>query len=356
MRPARIPALIAALALLLALPARAAAGGTDDPLISRSYAEGVYRAEVTAALDAVAAPAPAGVANTAGLTVTEMHAGDTATLADGQQLILLSGDVGLTVASGSLINCTLGRGSTGGAARQCHRYVACLGARITATCASERAVLALSPAVRTEVTERPIQTDVPADGLPFADVLPGDWFYADVAGAWARGLVNGMDATHYAPGENITLAQAVKLAACMHQSDQSGAVTLQNAADGQPWYYTYVGYALEQGILDEMPLTGWDAPIDRSGFVRIFYRALPAERYTPINTIPDGAVPDVPTDSAIAREVYGFYAAGILTGYNAAPGRPAHAFGPDTAITRAEVAAIMNRMFDPAARVRFDMT
>ena len=108
--------------------------------------------------------------------------------------------------------------------------------------------------------------------------------------------------------------------------------------------------------MDEMPAGGWDAPIDRAGFVRLFYRALPESEYTPLNTLNANAIPDVPMSADVAREVYAFYAAGILTGYTEGGGRKAHEFGADTFISRAEVATIMNRMFDPAARVRFEIT
>lgn len=356
----RILALAAVLALLLAVPALAAAGGADDPLISRSHAEGTFRGEVGAALDAAAANAihsAAGGADRAdGLTVVTMNPGDTVTLRDGQQLVLLSGAVRLTVGSGNLVNATLGRGSTGGDARTGHRYVVWGGASVTATAGAKGAAVAASPKAQTALTETPTPSPAPAGDLPFVDVAESDWFCSDVAGAWRRGLVNGMDATHYAPQGKLTLAQAVKLAACMHQLYHEGAVTLTNAEGNTPWYYTYAGYALEYDILGEMPLSGWDEPIDRAGFVRLFYRALPESEYAVLNTIYDGAIPDVATDADIAKEVYAFYAAGILTGYTADGVHQAHAFGPDTDISRAEVATIMNRMFDPAARVRFEMT
>ena len=359
----RIPALCLLLTLLLSVPALAVAGGADDPLISRSYVEGTFRAEVGEALDAAADRALSASASDAqrsdGLTVVTMNAGDTVTLSDGQQLVLLSGGVRLTLGSGSLVNATLGRASTGGDARTGHRYVAWGGATVVAEAGAKGATAAVSPRADMRLSDKPAPkpVDPETEGeLPFVDVLADDWFYADVAGAWRRGLVNGMDATHYAPRDNMTLAQAVKLAACMHQLWHDGEVTLENAGGNDPWYYTYVGYALEYDILEEMTLTGWDEPIDRAGFVRLFYRALPAEEYTVINTIYDGAIPDVPTDAAIAREVYGFYAAGILTGYTDDGVHRAGAFDPAGQISRAEVATIMNRMFDPAARVRFDMT
>lgn len=369
MRHNRIIALAAVLALLLAVPAIAAAGGADDPLISRSWVEGTFRGEVGAALDAAAAAAvldAAGGARSDGLSVVALAPGDTVTLRDGQQLVLLSGGVRLAVEEGNLINATLGRGSSGGDARTGHRYVAWGGASVVAAAGEAGAAVAASPKAQTALTGTPAPSPSPepspepspppAEALPFVDVAESDWFFSDVAGAYRRGLVNGMDATHYAPQGKLTLAQAVKLAACMHQLYHDGAVTLTNAEGNTPWYYTYAGYALEYDILEEMPLTGWDAPIDRAGFVRLFYRALPESEYGAINTIYDGAIPDVATDADIAKEVYTFYAAGILTGYTADGVHRAHAFGPDTDISRAEVATIMNRMFDPDARVRFEMT
>ena len=78
--------------------------------------------------------------------------------------------------------------------------------------------------------------------------------------------------------------------------------------------------------------------------------------------VPQGGIPapdvqteDVPADADIAREVYAFYAAGILTGYTDDGVHRAGAFDPGGQITRAEVATIMHRMFEPDARVRFEM-
>ena len=353
MKHKRIFALALLLALLLALPALGGPGDADDPLISRSYAEGAFRSQVGAALDAAASRAVSerkAAAEAQGLTVLTLRAGETLTLRDGQQLILISGGVRLEIGSGSLTNATLGRTSTGGDARIGHRYVVWGGAAVTATAGHQGAAAAVSPRLAGTVGGT-----TPSDGLPFADVAESDWFYSDVAGAYRRGLVNGMDATHYAPQSSMTLAQAVKLAACMRQLYEEGAVTLANAGGGEPWYFSYARYALEHGIMDEMPAEGWDAPIDRAGFVRLFYRALPESEYTPLNSIGAGAIPDVPMSADVAREVYAFYAAGILTGYTAGNGRQAHEFGADTFISRAEVATIMNRMFDPAARVRFEL-
>ena len=49
--------------------------------------------------------------------------------------------------------------------------------------------------------------------LSFTDVSTSDWFYNDVKSAVALGLINGKSATSYAPNDNLTYAEAIKLAA-----------------------------------------------------------------------------------------------------------------------------------------------
>ena len=56
-----------------------------------------------------------------------------------------------------------------------------------------------------------------AADLPFTDVSTSAWYYNDVKSAYDTGLINGMDATTFAPESNMTYAQAIKLAACMNQ-------------------------------------------------------------------------------------------------------------------------------------------
>ena len=361
MKYKRITALAALLALVLALPVLAAAGDGSDPLISKSYIDGTWRVELSAALDAVCGRAVNrfrdAAAKDPGLHTLTLAAGDAVTLRDGQQLVLVSGGVRFSIAAGRLVNCTLGRESSGGDARTGHRYVAWDGAEVAAVSAGGAVVLCSAGAESTAVPPAPTETPTPTPtpDCPFTDVPAGIWYYDDVVSAHRRGLVNGMTDTTYVPQGNLTLAQAVKLAACMHQLWYDGAVTLKNAEAPRNWFVSYAEYALAQGIMDSLPDSGWNAVIDRANFVRIFYRALPETAYEAINAVAAGAIPDVGPDDPTAAEIYAFYAAGILTGYAEGNGRAAHEFGAQSAITRAEVATIMNRMFDPAARVRFEI-
>lgn len=336
--------------LLLSVPVLAA-GGADDPLISKSYVEETFLPQLRAGLQAVVErfvraytanlPAPR-----AGLKTLRLAQGDTVSLSAGQQLTLLSGSVRLQLERGTLLNVSQGRSSTGGNARLANRYILCGNSAATA--------VATGPALVTvSVGARVNAGPATPGGCPFRDVASGAWYYADVVSAYERGLVNGVTEQTFEPQSSLTVAQAMKLAACMHQLYHSGQVRLQPAASG-PWYSPYVDYALENGIAETRP-TDYDAAVTRGAFIKLFFNALPEKEYTKQNLIMDGAIPDVATDAPLAKQVYIFYEAGILTGYTADGNYLDHAFGPDSNITRAEVATVMNRMFDPSARIKFTM-
>ncbi len=184
-----------------------------------------------------------------------------------------------------------------------------------------------------------------AEGLNFTDVAESDWYYNDVKSAVELGLVNGKSDTEYAPNDNLTYAEAIKLAACMNQLYVEKAITL---APGTPWYQTFVDYCTEKGITTKA--YDYTAYATREGYMEIFANALPSEGLAEINYIPDGAIPDVPATSEYAAGIYKLYRAGILAGVDAA-----HNCNPTANITRAEVAAILTRMMNADKRVAFDM-
>ena len=189
---------------------------------------------------------------------------------------------------------------------------------------------------------------LPEKKLPFVDVLTSDWFYADVEAAWKDGLINGMTATTFEPEGQITLAQAIKLAACMNQKANTGKVTLSN---GSPiWYSSYVQYAIEKGIIREGQFTDYDRAATRAEFAQIFAAALPESSYTAMNTVGENKIPDVKISDSYGAAVYKLYRAGILTG-NDAQGT----FAPNTNIKRSEVAAIVNRMMHTDARISISL-
>ncbi|WP_422484811.1 S-layer homology domain-containing protein [Gudongella sp. DL1XJH-153] len=178
--------------------------------------------------------------------------------------------------------------------------------------------------------------------FPFTDVADSSWYRNDVEIAHKNGLIDGKTPTLYYPDDNMTVAEAIKLAASMHQLYYDGVVTLTNGSPN--WYSSYVNYALAYNIIDgEYP--DYNAKVSREEFVHIFYSALPSTEYGDIKSVGDGAIPDVPMSGNYAGEIYGFYRAGILTGSDSAG-----TFNPESNIKRSEVAAILTRMFDSSVR------
>ena len=193
-----------------------------------------------------------------------------------------------------------------------------------------------------------------AAGSTFTDVPKDAWYSSYVDAANKMGLVNGMTETTFVPKGELTVAQAVKLAAVMNQKYTTGAVSLTN---GTPWYTTYAAYCRDNGILApdgssegltyDKVMAEPNRPITRGEYAWLFSRALPDEALPARNTIPDGSIPDVGSlDSATRLGIYKLYRAGVVNG-NDAKGT----FLPASQIKRSEVAAIVVRMMDAGTRV-----
>ena len=183
--------------------------------------------------------------------------------------------------------------------------------------------------------------------FPFTDVPVDAWYRLDVEAACKNGLINGKTATIFAPNDEMTLAEAVKIAACMHQLYHEGTVTLENTSAPGAWYIAYMDYAWDVGIiLSEHAYDRANDPITRYEFVDTFYKALPESEYPAINDIADGWIPDVDIGQTFIyiSRVYAFYRAGILTGDETG------AFNGDSTIKRSEVSAIITRMLNVGAR------
>lgn len=204
-----------------------------------------------------------------------------------------------------------------------------------------------TPPVSPGTPSVPTKPGVPErDSFPFTDVSRSSWYYDSVRTAWEKDLIDGVTRTLYKPDDTLTVAQAIKLSAALHQMlSNNGKVTLRN---GSPyWYSSYVSYAVDNGIIEKMYLdytpAQMNASVKRNEFVHIFYGAM--SDYRQINTVADNKIPDVITTDTYALEIYTFYRAGILTGSD-----KNGTFYPTNDIKRSEVAAILSRMYDKTTR------
>lgn len=174
----------------------------------------------------------------------------------------------------------------------------------------------------------------------FSDVSTADWFYENVRASYEYDLINGFADGKFHPDENLTIGQAVKLAACLNSLYSGGTADF---AASTPWYQTYVDYAQRNGILTQT-YADYNAPATRSVFASVLAGALPRGALQPINSIADGAIPDVSMTTENADAIYLLYRAGVLIGSNGGQ------FKPSDSIRRSEAAAIITRMAVPSLR------
>ena len=182
---------------------------------------------------------------------------------------------------------------------------------------------------------------VPED-FPFYDVDANDWFYGAVKSAWEQELIDGVTARYFKPDSTLTVAQAIKLAAALHQKQSVGFVTLQNG--GTHWYDNYVNYAVANGLIEaayqNKSAEDMNKAVTRAEFVHILSKLLSTGAINTVNTIPD-----VKSGDAYADEIIAFYRAGILTGSDRLG-----TFHPESSLKRSEAAAILVRLYDATQR------
>ena len=180
------------------------------------------------------------------------------------------------------------------------------------------------------------------DDFPFYDVDSNDWFYEPVKSAWANELIDGVTARYFKPDSTLTVAQAVKLAAALHQKQSVGFVTLQNG--GIHWYDNYVNYAVANSLIEaayqSKSAEDMNKAVTRAEFVHILAKLLNAGTINTVNNIPD-----VKSGDAYADEIFAFYRAGILTGSDRLG-----TFHPESSLKRSEAAAILVRLYDATQR------
>lgn len=182
----------------------------------------------------------------------------------------------------------------------------------------------------------------------FSDVNEGQWYGTQKQGVIKRacelGIMNGVGGGRFDPDGSITYAQAVKMAAVVHDIFTGGSGSFEM---GNPWYQVYQDYAVNNAIAGKTNTVenGYfrfdpNQKATRLQVAQLFYAAIPSAYLEKINNIDQ--IPD--SSDAI---VMALYRAGVLTGD---ANRCFNSYSP---ITRAEAAAIVARLVIPESRVRF---
>ena len=114
----------------------------------------------------------------------------------------------------------------------------------------------------------------------FSDVSSSDWFYENVRASYEYDLINGYNDGKFHPDDDLTIAQAVKLAACLNSLYSSATADFSAAS---PWYQPYVDYARRNGILTRT-FADYDAPASRREFAAVLARGASARAHSSRST------------------------------------------------------------------------
>ena len=174
----------------------------------------------------------------------------------------------------------------------------------------------------------------------FSDVSASYWATPSIKLCYEYGFMKGTTPKQFSPTGALTVAEAIVMADRLHEIYTTGQSTLTN---GEPWYQTYVDYALENGIVQPGDFTSYTAKATRGQMAYLFSRALPASVLPSINNVQ--TLPDVTGSTKYSQEIFSLYNAGVLTGSDVFG-----TFKPNDNIIRAEAAAILTRVALPEQR------
>lgn len=194
------------------------------------------------------------------------------------------------------------------------------------------------PALAADIKFNKVNTYTPGQ---FTDITADAWCADNVQTAYEYGIMGGKSDTWFDANGNLTVAQTIVMACRMNSQYYGRTITLAENPD--PWYKSYLNYAEKNQILCNF--SSYDVSISRADFAAILYSSLPSSALTAMNSIEDGAIPDVAAGSSYYSAVYALYKAGVLTG-NDSKGT----FAPASSISRGAAAAIISRMVDPSLR------
>lgn len=174
---------------------------------------------------------------------------------------------------------------------------------------------------------------------PFKDIAEGDWFYKNVKYVNENGLMNGVEEDVFDPNGDVTRAMFVTVLYRMEQEPKTGTATFADV-DADSYYSSAVAWAEENNIVNGVSDTEF-APndnISREQMAAIVYRYAKYKGYdSAVNTKADYT--DNDSISEYAKEAVNW-----LSEKEIMSGNPDGSFAPQANSTRAESAAVFQRV------------
>ena len=159
--------------------------------------------------------------------------------------------------------------------------------------------------------------------VSFSDVPEDSWFYTDVMTLAESGVIGGYPDGTYRPTKKVTTGEALKMILLAAGYPEPERVDSH-------WARGYLNFAIDQGFLVRyQDISDLDVNMTRGMLAKLAANALGLSDPGTYGTFTD-------TDSVYVEALY---AAGIVGGY------PDGTYRPDASVSRAEIAAIVNRIY-----------
>ena len=185
---------------------------------------------------------------------------------------------------------------------------------------------------------------IPTASAVFSDVPSNAWYANDVNDVQRYGILKGTGNNKFNPNGNMSLAEAITLTARTYAYLRGETIPTTNSS---PWYNDYVKYANDNGICSTGEFgTEYNKFCNRLTMAHLFARVVSQEKT--LNSVTE--LPDVQNKDAY-KDVFYLYNQGILTGSD-----EYGTFKPYSQITRAEAAAILNRVLNASKRIQKTLT
>ena len=142
----------------------------------------------------------------------------------------------------------------------------------------------------------------------YTDINESDHFWDEVMFATEKGVINGTDNNQFKPKDTLTIAEAIKISACINANFYEKEITPYD--NSTHWVDAYYDYAIQNGIIKEgdFAKVDFDTPITKDRLFFIFANTLPDSEYIVLND------PESSPQTPMAAYVEKLFCAGIITG------------------------------------------
>lgn len=176
----------------------------------------------------------------------------------------------------------------------------------------------------------------------FQDVPAGAWYASYLQEAYNSGIVGGMSANKYGPGNNLTHAQIMVIVANLHSAIKQDDFQSKSVS-GDHWAASFRDYCKSEGIIDGRFDASMDAYVTRAEMSYYFARLFEDEFWTGgtefYGTVDNVSFSDMPRNG-YDEYIMKLAKADIVGGFSDGT------FQPNALVTRAQTSVFVSNILD----------